>query len=137
MSTAISLLDYQSTLILILVEDLIILYYRRVVSYKLYHIFCESWNVSTKWKQRVWKQDLVPVPRCNSSKETFPGCAGNCQYYNSHHTRGLFKGTSVPAKRFNSPKEKCTGCAGRTVLETVNVTIYELLYIYALWHPYT
>ena len=43
----------------------------------------------------------------------------------------------VPAKRFNSPKEKFTGCAGRTVLETVNVTTYELLYIYALWHPYT
>jgi hypothetical protein len=47
------------------------------------------------------------------------------------------KGNIVPAKRFNSPKEKFTGCAGRTVLETVNVTTYELLYIYALWHPYT
>lgn len=70
----------------------------------------------------IWPS--VSAKRYNSSKETFFGCAGNCQHYNSHHTRELLKRNYCLRKEVQLFKREVHWLC--TILETVNITTFTM-----------
>lgn len=70
----------------------------------------------------IWPS--VSAKRYNSSKETLFGCAGNCQHYNSHHTRELLKRNYCLRKEVQLFKREVHWLC--TILETVNITTFTM-----------